>query len=74
MQVDSSAPLWAVFEYGAAGLGWVTEGETLAEGVRVIHPLRGNQLLQVVLESEGLFIAVQEEDPSGARPTGPGGV
>ncbi len=62
VQARACAPLWAVFNYGAAGLGWVTEGDTLAEGVRIKHPLRGDALLQLVAESNGRFVAVDEED------------
>lgn len=62
VQARACAPLWAVFNYGAAGLGWVTEGDTLAEGVRIKHPLRGDALLQLVAESHGRFVAVDEDE------------
>lgn len=62
VQARACAPLWAVFEYGPAGLGWVTEGETLAEGVRIKHPLRGDALLRAVSASEGGFVPVDEEE------------
>jgi threonine synthase len=61
VQALACAPLWAVFKYGGAGLSVVTEGETLAEGVRIKHPLRGDALLNLVQQSEGLFVAVEEE-------------
>jgi len=61
VQALACAPLWAVFKYGAAGLGWVTEGETLAEGVRIRHPVRGDALLNMILENEGVFVCVEEE-------------
>lgn len=62
VQALACAPLWAIWRYGPAGLGLVAEGETLAEGVRVKYPLRGDALLRVVEESAGMFIAVEEED------------
>jgi threonine synthase len=62
VQARACAPLWAVFNYGRAGLAWVNEGETLAEGVRNRHPLRGDALLEMVTASEGLFVAVDEEE------------
>lgn len=62
VQARACAPLWAVSQYGAAGMGWVTEGETLAEGVRVRHPLRGDAVLRAVDESGGRFLAVDEEN------------
>jgi threonine synthase len=61
VQALACAPLWAVFKYGAAGLGWVTEGETLAEGVRIRRPVRGDALMHMILENEGAFVSVEEE-------------
>jgi len=61
IQARACAPLWAVFQYGVAGYGWVSEGETLAEGVRIYRPLRGDAVLRIVEESQGAFLAVDEE-------------
>ena len=52
---------------GIAGYGWVTEGETLAEGVRVSTPLRGDAVLRIVEESQGTFLVVDEEQILPAR-------
>ncbi len=60
VQALACAPLWALFRYGAAGLGWVAEGETLAEGVRVRFPLRGDAVMQMLAEQDGLLVAVDE--------------
>lgn len=62
VQALACAPLWAVSKYGSAGLGWVAEGETLAEGVRVLHPLRGDQALELIRQTEGEIVAVDEPD------------
>lgn len=62
VQARACAPLWALFSYGADGLAWVREGETLAEGVRVSRPVRGDAVLQAVEASGGSFLAVDEED------------
>jgi len=61
VQALACAPLWAVFKYGSAGLGWVTEGETLAEGVRIRNPVRGDALLRMMLENDGIFVSVEED-------------
>ena len=61
VQARACAPLWAVFQYGMSGYGWVTEGDTLAEGVRILQPLRGDAVLRIVEQSQGTFIAVDEE-------------
>jgi threonine synthase len=67
VQARACAPLWSLFSFGPAGLGWVSEGETLTEGIRVKHPVRGDPLLQLVEKSQGAFFAVDEEDILPAR-------
>ena len=62
VQAAACAPLWSVFNGGAAALAWVTERETLAEGVRIRSPIRGDAVLRAVAESEGLFLAVEESE------------
>jgi threonine synthase len=67
VQARACAPLWALSTQGAAGLAWVTEGETKAEGVRVRQPVRGDQLLQAVDASGGRFLAIEEDQIMPAR-------
>ncbi|MEX2160310.1 MAG: pyridoxal-phosphate dependent enzyme [Anaerolineales bacterium] len=67
VQARACAPLWALSTQGAAGLAWVIEGKTLAEGVRVLHPLRGDELMAAVEASGGRFLAVEEEKILPAR-------
>jgi threonine synthase len=62
VQARACAPIWAVYSAGAAGLEWVTEGETIAEGIRTYRPLRGDAVLKAVEESGGRMVAV-DEDP-----------
>jgi threonine synthase len=62
VQAMACAPIWAVHRYGRDGLAWVTEGETAAEGVRVVRPLRGDAVLAAVRESGGDILAVEEAD------------
>lgn len=61
VQALGCAPLWAAFTMGAAGLQWVTEGQTAAEGVRISRPLRGDQVIRAVRETGGSVLAVEEE-------------
>ena len=61
VQALACAPLWAVAQYGTAGLGWITEGDTLAEGVRIRNPMRGDVVIRTVQESGGYFCATEEE-------------
>jgi len=67
VQAMACAPLWAVFTMGRTGLSWVTEGKTIAEGVRTLFPVRGDALLQLVGQSGGTFVAVEEENILKAR-------
>jgi threonine synthase len=62
VQARACAPLWAVSNYGPAGLAWVSEAPTLAEGVRVSHPLRGDVLLNTMTRHQGFFLSVDEAE------------
>jgi threonine synthase len=62
VQALGCAPLWAVHRYGRDGLAWVTEGETAAEGVRVVRPVRGDSVLAAVQASDGTLVAVEEAE------------
>lgn len=61
VQAQNCAPLWAVYNYGHAGLSWVNEGDTIAEGVRIKYPLRGDQLINLIQDSQGAMIAIEED-------------
>lgn len=61
VQAAACAPLAALFEVGLAGLDLVTEGPTLAEGVRVRTPLRAQAVLELVNATRGRFVAVAEQ-------------
>jgi threonine synthase len=67
VQARPCAPLWAITTQGAAGLAWVTEGQTVAEGVRVLQPMHGDELLAAVEASGGRFVAVEEDQILPAR-------
>jgi threonine synthase len=61
VQARACAPLWALFAYGSAGLGLVDEGETVAEGIRVRHPLRGDAVLRLLENHRGKVLSVEED-------------
>lgn len=67
VQARACAPLWSVFHGGAAGLTWISEGETQAEGIRILQPLRGNDVLKAVEESGGTMLVVEEQSISEGR-------
>jgi threonine synthase len=62
VQARACAPLWALSAYGPAGLQWVSEGQTIAEGIRVRYPVRGDVVVRAVEASGGMFVVVDEED------------
>ena len=62
VQALACAPLWAVNRYGREGLAMAQEGATVAEGIRVVRPVRGDAVLAAVQESGGTLAAVDEAD------------
>lgn len=60
VQARACAPLWAVSAYGSAGLGWGVL-TTIAEGVAVQTPVRGDAVLRLLDEMGGSLTAVDEE-------------
>ena len=61
VQAAACAPLWMAFNEGARpGSNYISENETLAEGVRVRYPLRGESLLPLVRYTRGRFVVVDE--------------
>lgn len=67
VQARACAPIWAVAQGGAAGLSWMGEGETAAEGIRIRNPLRGDAVLAAVETSGGWMEAVEEAEISEGR-------
>lgn len=61
VQAMACAPLWAMSTQGPAGFQWVTEGETLAEGIRIKNPLRGDDVMKIAGDSRGFFVVVDED-------------
>ena len=62
VQARACAPLWSLFNGGIDGYRFATDNSTLAEGVRVWHPVRGDDVLNAVGSSNGLFAAVDENE------------
>jgi threonine synthase len=60
VQAAACAPLVALFDMGMMGMQFVTEGATIAEGVRVRSPLRAKAVLNAVAASGGRMISVDE--------------
>jgi threonine synthase len=62
VQARACSPLWVLSTAGMSAWGFVTEGQTLAEGVRIKSPLRAGSLLRMVEAGHGEFIPVDETD------------
>ncbi|HZU87481.1 MAG TPA: pyridoxal-phosphate dependent enzyme, partial [Anaerolineaceae bacterium] len=62
VQAAACAPLVHAWQNGLATIEQVTEGATLAEGVRVRRPLRAEALLAEIPRGKGEFLAVPEEE------------
>lgn len=67
VQAQACAPLWAIATFGESELESVEEGETVAEGIRIHKPVRGDRILKKVKESRGFFTVVEEEKILPAR-------
>lgn len=67
VQARACAPLWAVSRGGAAGLQMMGEGETIAEGIRIRNPIRGDAVLAAVERTGGWIEAVEEDDIAAGR-------
>jgi threonine synthase len=62
VQARACAPIWSIFKGGIDGLRFSTDGPTLAEGVRVWQPIRGDSVLKEIGSSSGKVIAVDENE------------
>jgi threonine synthase len=67
VQARACAPLWAMSTAGIQALGLVAENPTLAEGVRVRYPIRGDAVLKAVEAGNGSMCAIEEAEIMPAR-------
>jgi threonine synthase len=61
VQARACAPIWTAYTKGVTQPEAVMEGETIAEGIRIMHPLRADAVLSAVLESRGRMVAIDED-------------
>lgn len=62
VQARVCAPFFAASIGGESALGELVEGKTLAEGIRIKNPHRINTVLDIVSDSGGRFVVVDEEE------------
>lgn len=61
VQAENCAPVYLSSVSNSNKIEEVTEGETLAEGVRVKNPIRGIPLIKDIVAAKGIFTAIGEE-------------
>ncbi|HEY9077508.1 MAG TPA: pyridoxal-phosphate dependent enzyme [Anaerolineaceae bacterium] len=59
VQAENCSPVVAAFRSGSERVRAAEEGATLAEGIRVVHPVRGQELLREI-SGHGGFVAVDD--------------
>jgi threonine synthase len=62
VQSEHCAPLAKAFFAGQKTYSAIETSQTIAEGIAIAKPARGNQLLSIVQESKGHFITVSEHE------------
>jgi len=62
VQALACAPLWTLYAYGSAGFEIAGEVPTIAEGIRVRYPVRGDAVMQVCTEFEAELLPVEETE------------
>ena len=62
VQALACAPIWAAYKEKSARLDLGQEQETIAEGIRILQPLRGDAVLDAVVETGGAMVAVEEAE------------
>lgn len=61
VQSTACSPLWSAMQPGPSEQDEVQEGATVAEGIRIMNPLRKAEVIAAVRTSAGKMVAVQEE-------------
>jgi threonine synthase len=62
VQSKACAPIWAEFQAIKSSLTHSTEGETIAEGIRILNPLRAKGVIASIRHTQGDVVAVGEDD------------
>jgi threonine synthase len=61
VQASHCAPIWTALNRGLDVIPSIGDSDTVAEGIRVLHPLRGKHLLELSKIYDIDFIAVDED-------------
>ena len=69
VQAEACAPVWKKYTRGQSSLEEITEGETIAEGIRIKEPIRVEAVLEEIERSKGMVVAVDEDEIKDGRVT-----
>ena len=67
VQARACAPLYEAYRRRLEAPLPISEGETIAEGIRIARPVRGGQILRAIRETGGTVLAVDEGEIQWAR-------
>lgn len=62
VQSKACAPIWKEYSTGKSESSAIHEEKTLAEGIRILNPLRAESVISAIRQSEGDVIAVEEDE------------
>lgn len=62
VQATACAPLYQAYHDGLSEAPAIQPGETVAEGIRIAQPAHGAEILRVIRETDGTFVAVNDND------------
>jgi threonine synthase len=62
VQASACAPFYQAYRKGLEDTQPVSPGHTIAEGIRIAHPVRGRQVLRAVRETGGAVLAVDDSE------------
>ncbi len=61
VQARACAPIYNAYSHNAEQVEPIEGGVTLAEGIRISHPVRGVQVLEAIRASSGLIVTVDDD-------------
>jgi len=67
VQARSCAPIYEAYRQGRNDVPYIEKGETVAEGISIVNPVRGREILQAVRETRSSVLAVSDEETLRAR-------
>jgi len=62
VQSAACAPIYLASKKGSQEIASIKERETIAEGIAIVKPVRGRQILEVIRETGGEMLTVTEEE------------